>query len=99
MNFLVLKAQATDLVKVLKNLDFGLGGLVQVSMYRPNVNLLTHRKLDEFVYYTYGYKLLNIGSCGSHQIQYAFRCSFNDEKIKVDGTVHLGSDWKLLEFF
>ena len=70
------KACAVDLVDRFQVLDkeMSLEKLIQISMDGPNVNLLTHTKVsEEIVVNKYKHGLLDIGSCGLHQVHNAFK--------------------------
>lgn len=71
------KATSQDLLNCFKELDqkiLSLKNLIQVSMDGPNVNLLAHKKIeDSIMKQEYEHKLLNIGSCGLHQVHNAVK--------------------------
>ena len=81
------KAAAVDLHNSFLKLDIDLKGMVSVSMDGPNVNLATHKLLEDYMQDTYGHGLLNIGSCSLHQVHNAVKAAF--EK---------GCDWNIGKF-
>lgn len=85
------KSTAVDLLEAIKE---GLAGLnwkkiLQVSMDGPNVNLkllrLLKKEIEEDA--DSGHHLLDIGSCGLHVLNVAFKTAFQK------------TDWKLIELF
>ena len=70
------KACAVDLVDKFEVLDkeISLENLLQLSMDGPSVNILTHKKVSsEILIKKYKHDLLDIGSCGLHQVHNAFK--------------------------
>ncbi|CAL4099874.1 unnamed protein product [Meganyctiphanes norvegica] len=83
------RATAIDLLACFKKLDqdFSLKNMIQISMDGPNVNLLTHKKVNKDPSFDqYEHFLLDIGTCGLHKVHNAMK----DASKSVD--------WKILEF-
>ena len=68
------KARAIDLLSCFRKVDetLSLKNMIQISMDGPNVNLLSHTKVEEEIL---GHSLLNIGSCGLHQVHNAVKAA------------------------
>ena len=69
------KGDADHLVEsFLRNVEsLQLGKLIQIGMDGPNVNLKFHREIMSHMQLNYEKELLDIGSCGLHQIQGALK--------------------------
>jgi hypothetical protein len=74
------RACAKNLVDSFCSLKVDLKGMVQVSMDGPNVNLATYRDLENHMDNAFDTGLLNLGSCGLHQVHNAFRAAFSSQE-------------------
>ena len=79
-------AQACHLVNSIEALQTTLnfGNLVQISMDGPNVNWSAYNTVSKKIKTDYGHELLNIGSCGLHQVHNAFRAGSQATQWNMD---------------
>ena len=80
------RATAEHLVSSIKTLNGALNfsNMFQISMDGPNVNWAAYDVLTRQLKNDYGHELVNIGSCGLHQIHNAFRAGSNATPWHVD---------------
>ena len=79
------KARATEIKDCFAKLDGiqSLKYMLQISMDGPNVNLSAHREIEEVVQTQHGHKLLNMGTCGIHQVHNALKAAMNGDTFKI----------------
>ena len=85
-SFMLGHATADDLVSHLNSLneDLNFGNLLQMSMDGPNVNWSAFEKFGKQLEVDYGRRLLNIGSCGLHQVHNSYRAAVNETSWNMD---------------
>ena len=84
-------AKAVDIVSCFESLDViqPLTNMLQVSMDGPNVNLCAHGKLEERSQSKYGHGLLNMGSCGLHQVHNGLKAAMSPKDTEDGFKIHL----------
>ena len=72
-------AKAVDIVACFEKLDAiqPLKHMLQISMDGPNVNLLAHEQIEENSRSKYNHGLLNMGTCGLHQVHNALKAAMS----------------------